>query len=228
MRGKHLIKVLGLSLLVAVGAMAVSASAAQAKWLLLKNGASVDTLSLVGTVLLGELLVDKLGLKIHCPEGTIAAEFKLSADKTKATGTGSATFKKCTVLTFPKCTVNSPGAAAGEIKAAGSGEGKMTGETVFAELSSAEFTTIEITGALCSISELGGQKVNGTATLTLHEPLVDKKEHLALLDELALFYGKENAIIHGELLTPGVLDPAVLVHATEASGATFAVHLVEL
>ncbi len=228
MQGKHLYKILGLSLLVAAGVMAMSASAAQAKWLLLKNKVSVNELNLNGQILLGELLVDKLGLKIHCPEGTATLKVALSADKLKTTGSGTATFKKCTMLEFPKCTVNSPGAAAGEIKASASGELKMTGETFFAEMSSTEFSTIEITGALCSISEIGGQKLNGTLTLTMHEPLVDNVTHLALLDEKELFYGKEKVILHGELLTPGVLDPAILNHIAEASGASWAIHLVEL
>ncbi len=229
MFGRTSAKALGMALLIAVGVMAVSASAAQAKWLLLKNKVSVSQLDLKGEVLLSEKLVASLGLKTHCNKGTASVTLSLNGSSTVLSKSYGIIFLECKVLEFEKtCTVKSPGAAAGEIKISGSGEAKMEGEAVYFESSSTEFTTINIEGALCPLSESGGQKLNGSLKFTVDEALVDAATKLVLLDEKALFYGSEKTIYHGELLTPGVLDPAVLMHLKEASGSTWAIHLVGL
>jgi hypothetical protein len=234
MRAKNLTKILGLSLLVAVGVMAVSASAAQAKWLLLRNGASVLLLELKGEVLLGELRVPGLNLNIHCKKGSATAHLELNAGPTPAahtvlTGTATGVFQECTVLEFSKCTVKSPGAANGEIKASGKGEGKMTGEEVYALVSSKEFASINVEGALCPFEGLIEQPVNGNAKLTVTDPLKDETTKLVKLDDDGLFFGNEPATLEGELLEVGKpRDPWVLAHVKEASNASFAVHLVGL
>jgi hypothetical protein len=223
-------KALGLALLVAVGVMAVSASAAQAKWLLLRNQVSVLELKLTGEVLLTEMLVGSIGYKLHCSKGVSSTTLSLNASHTVLTSTATTIFQGCVIKECEKvCTVRSPGLAAGEIKATASGEWKMEGEKVYADLSGAEISVLEITGALCPYSEYDGVIMNGTLTLTLDEPLKDQTTHLALLDDNGkLFLGAENAILHGELLAEGVHEPAILTHFKEASNASWGLHLVGL
>jgi hypothetical protein len=236
MRGRNLTKILGLSLLVAVGVMAVSASAAQAKWLLLKNGASTNTLDLVIQGLLGELLVPNLGLAIHCTGASGTASITSSG----ATATGSATvvFEGCTVLNNPKCTIlgeEGVPATEGKIIAGGKGELGMNGaEEVLVKAKGEPFTTFYFMGAFCTLPE--ETEVKGLALLTLLEALKDLKTHLVHVDEghapgtgaTELFYGNEPAEIHGALLAGGVHEPAGEAHVTEKNGATWAIHLVEL
>ena len=220
MRGRHL-RIFGV-LVALVGVMAVGASAAQAEWLLLKSKVSVLELKFNTTTGLGKLLVPKLGLTIHCTGGS--GPITISTDTTHKvlTGSGTITYTGCTIEGNPeKCTVHSKGAANGTIVAKGSGTGFMEGEAVLAELSSSEFTFIEIGGALCPLNEENGA-VNGKAHLLLLEPLVDASTHMAHLLSLGLFYGKQEAKLDG------TVEGLQLFEVTDAGGNPWAIHLVNL
>ena len=92
MHTRHL-KILGLSLLALVGVMAVSASGAQANWLLLNPAnTSVDELNVSGPILLSELLVPGLELAIHCKGGKASALLKKLNGGATLSGSGSALF----------------------------------------------------------------------------------------------------------------------------------------
>jgi hypothetical protein len=71
---KHAIKILGLSLMAALGLTAFMAVGAQATTTVPINvkGSSTLAAPLLGTVLLGRLLVPALKLEIHCEKGTVS------------------------------------------------------------------------------------------------------------------------------------------------------------
>ncbi len=230
MHRRNLAKILGLALLAAVGVMAVSASAAQAGWLLLKNGSSVELLQLKVKGLLGELSVPGIGLGIHCEKATGNATLH-------STGTGSASvkFQECTVLGDEQCTVLAEEeGGSGEIWASAEGVLGMNGEEeVYVKAEGEPFTGFFFSGVFCTLPE--EVEVKGLALLTLLKALLSEAEHLVHVDEgldnegkTELFYGKEPAYILGELETPGGKKKgAALAHVTEISGATWAVHLTE-
>lgn len=220
------LKILGLSSLALVGVLAISASAAQGAWLILKEKAatpntyeSVLHLELDVEALLGELLVPDLELEIHCEfgDGTVLAQ--LSGDHKTLTAGGNITFKECIVLENPFCTVSSPTTGEGEIFAKGEGTATMNGKDVIGQLSSSEFATIEIEGELCPLNETK-EAVNGTAHVLLLDPSVEAVTHLAHVDELNLKFGEHSATMHS------LEGSAVLAHVTEVTGKKWAISLV--
>lgn len=228
MRGRNL-RILGLSLLALVGVMAVSASAAQAKWLLLRNSTSVLNLELAGTLLLAELLVPDFGqLEIHCTGGTATATISLNGTHTVASGTAHGVFTGCVVLGAEGiCFVSSPETEVGEILASGSGLLSMNGTEVYSLVESEEFTQIDFSGEECPLDGLEAP-VSGSATLNILNPLTDAQTHLVQIDDEELEFAGSEAILDGELLQPGVHDDWVLAHMQEVSNATWAIHLVNL
>jgi hypothetical protein len=226
---RHL-KILGLSALALVGIMAVSASAAQATWVL-DGGVTLPDgkllLSLEGGVLLGELLVPGLGIEIHCTGGTAHVHLLTHTDMKTLNASGHAVFSGCKVLNFSAvCKVKSSTTAAGEILAEGSGTVSMNGSETYALLSSTTFTTIEFEGAECPFIETDG-RVNGNVKLTFHNPQTSEATHLALLNDDGLFLGDEPATIHGELLPGGggLRDDAQLTHLQKVGGGSWALLL---
>ena len=225
MHAKYLFKTLILSILVALGVMAVSASAAQAKWLLLRGGASVSELSLQGTLGNGALLeLFGLELQIKCAGGTFTTTLK-GGGTTALAGSASATFTLCDDYGNPKnCTVSSPGDVDGTIKASGSGEGLMLGEKTYLNLSSSEFTTIAYGGALCPFNEVEAV-VSGSVTLTVLSATAQKTSHTVELDDNVLTSGESSAILHNG----GELGGSTIIgSAQEASGSTWAIQLTGL
>ena len=86
-RGRKGIKILGVTLLAALGLMAISVSAAQASGQFLINKTvltGTDTETVAGTAGEGELLVEPLGLKINCTSGSVTGVIE-AEDKAKAT-----------------------------------------------------------------------------------------------------------------------------------------------
>lgn len=225
MKNKYVVRVLGLALLAAIGVMAVSAAAAQAKWLIKVNGASVKSAKIVANIVLSnELLVGGLGFSVRCAGGTAAAELATVNEDKELVGSGMVEFTGCVVVGSEKvCTINTPGKAAGKIVASGSGYGQMVGEKTFTELSSAEFTTIEISGALCSLDELEAV-ISGTGTGTLVSAATELKTHLVEIDEKELFFGQEEVDMHSS----GKEASSVKVEAQEAQGRTWSIQLVGL
>jgi hypothetical protein len=218
------LKILGLSLLALVGVMAISASAAQAKWLLLLNGVSVLKEILNVTVNSGELLVPSLGLKIFCSGGTGTAGIELSADHKTLSGSVTGTFNKCKDLEFSEvCTVHGVGDGAETISAKGTGTASMEGEKVLVNAASSEFANVEYLGEECPFVEVDG-RVSGSVTLEVLKPLEDANLHQVHLVKQNLLYGTAAAELHNGT-KGGLLSGSVTV-----TGATNKVglHLVGL
>ncbi len=231
MHGRGLIKAATMSLLVAVGIVAVSASAAQANWVLKKNKSSVSQLKLKGNVLLTELLIPELEIAIHCTGGNMLATLTSGGGGTTLSGTASATLTGCKLLEFEKiCTVESLGAGAGKINYSFSGNLKMEGEKTFALVSNGEFTKISITGALCPFALEGSLTMafGGSMTMNIVNPLTEQVNHLIEINDEELFYGEEEVVLDGELLEPGVHADSTVVHMEEEIGSTWAVQLAGL
>ena len=221
MNKKHLFRLLGLSMLVAVTAMAVSASAAQAKWLVLLDGKSVSTIKLGISAPKGELLVPGLGLAIVCEGGTGSVSASLSNENKTLSGSASIIFSGCTDLNFGEvCDVSSIGDAAGTIKSGGEGAAGMEGEEYFVDASSSEFTNITYTGEECPLTEIDG-RVNGKVRVTLLDALKDtnlKVGHV-LVPPKSLFFGEEEATLHDTSGKP------LLISFSHSPEKTWAIHL---
>lgn len=222
MRRRKLSKIMGLSVLAVVAVMAMNASAAQATYKL--NGgtesAGVLLLHLHLVFGLGEILISPLNVHVHCTGGT--GLLHLITDSTMVTlnGSGTADFTGCTVVGFPKCTVNSPGAAAGLISAKGEGSASMSGTETFSNLKSANFSEFGFHGALCPFNEIEGT-VNGEVKLGLQGETT-AASHTGTLDDIPskLFYGEEEAVLHGvNLTTP------IAVTATKEGGGNWGIAL---
>ena len=225
MHSKRLFRLLGLSMLVAVGVMAMSASGAQAKWLLLVNKESVGKVTGEGSFSGGQLLEQGgLGIKVTCAGGTGTATATSVEEGKKVTGSGSANFTGCDVVGNPeKCTVNSPGKTDGNVTASGTGELSHKEGLVYILLESEEFTTLIFGGALCPFNEVEAI-IAGKAHIEIHNALEDLKLHQGLLDELALTFGGNTASLHPNGASTGVVP----VSLTEAGGGTWAIHLLAL
>lgn len=204
---KHMKKAFGLSILAALTMMAMSATAAQALTLKVNGNKDTDGEVVTGTIAKGYLLVVDLKLEITCTTGSAKAELKNKLVELKnekgeviakhrlVEGEGTATFNGCDVVgAEEKCTVNSPGQKDGTITAKGSGEAVMEGAKTYADLSSGSFSTIEIQG-LCAAAETE-ETVSGSATLTLLNPEEELVTHNVEVDDKALFFGTDTAVLH--------------------------------
>lgn len=128
-RMKYMIKALGLTIFVALGLMAISASAAQALTLKV-NGAAKAEEKFSGTFNGGFLLVQDLSLEIKCSGGTVGVTLQSSGGNVK--GEGTASFTGCTVVGAEEtCTVNSPGASVGLISTKDRASSKCLAPTLF-------------------------------------------------------------------------------------------------
>lgn len=196
MHGRHL-KALGLSLLAITSVMALDAPASQAKWLLLRNSASVSSLNLSLTLSKAELLVPGLSLAINCSGGSGSASLALSAESKSLSGSTNTTFTGCKVLGAEKtCEVYGGTLQAGGIvlKAEGSAVSGGGGD-VFVEQGSAGIGLIEIEGELCPFGEVWAG-VAGTMRLTVLNASTNSTLHSADLDELFLSFGGEKMEMH--------------------------------
>jgi hypothetical protein len=181
MHKRHLIKLVGLTVLAAISVMAVSATAAQAKYTLLLNGKHVAELHLLLKNLPGELKAEN-GLKIKCSAGEGLAIAKLVEEGKKVTGSAEGTFKGCVwVGSESTCTINDGGA--GQIKAKGTGEVVMTGEQFRVTATSTEFATVFTEGIFCTIPE--EEVVSGTADV-----IIEGEEGATMTEKLTLPKGK--------------------------------------
>lgn len=225
MSRRRLSKVLGVAMLAMVGAMALGASAAQANWLIVVNGQSVNSIQLAGTIVLSsELLAESLGFSLNCEGGTGQAELKTVSGGEEIVGSGVVTFTGCVVVGFEEvCNAFSPGKPAGTITASGSGKGSMEGGKTFTELTSEEFTVIEFSGEECPLTELNGV-VSGTGTGTLVNAEVEQKVHAVEVDAKELFFGAEPVDMHGS----GGAESNVEVSAEEIGGQPWSIRLVGL
>lgn len=199
MHKKHLFKTLVLSMLAAIGVMAMSASAAQAKWEIRVNGKSVSSAAFTGALGSGAVLVPGL-LGFRCTGGTVSVSASTVESGAKLIGSGSALVTGCVVTDSVgkvnnNCSVKSPGEPAGSVKGSGSGEGDMEGSKYFTTIESANFTEVEINGALCPLDEFDATG-SGSATATLLNAETEQKVHTVELAGQELFYGENEAILH--------------------------------
>lgn len=224
MSRKHLIKILGLSLLAAVGIMAVSASAAHAKWLMLRNGASVLSLELEVSLPLGILLIPGLGTELHCAGGEGGIAGSLSGDHKTLTGLAETTFSGCIDPIWNEvCAVGSPGEPNGKIAAsanlvAGMGEGQ---EEYFFNMTSSQFAKAEYRGEECPLTEINA-RVGGNARVDLLNALADTTLKVGHFLSTGMTLWGGSATAHdgeGEILP---------ISIEEVSGATWSLHLVNL
>lgn len=183
----HLVKVLGMAMLAVVGIMVVSVSAAQAKYLLLLNGASVNELTTTLEYLPGYFKAEN-GLKFECSGGTGTAADKVGEEGKKVSVSTSITLTGCKWAGNKFCTINDGGV--GLIKMSGSGEMTMPGANEYLKLyTSAAFTIIKTEGELCTIPEK--EVLSGTLSLTLLEAANDTtKVKLGHLKNVSLMLGK--------------------------------------
>lgn len=142
-------------------------------------------IELKGSVDRGTLLVPGL-LRVECASGNANATLK-GGGTTTLTSEGTVTFTGCGVLDHTgklnlNCTVMSPGQPDGTIIAKGSGTGSMESAKYFSLLSSLQFATFEVLGALCPLVE-SDMEVNGSVFLTLDTPETDAALHQVLVDE---------------------------------------------
>ncbi len=222
-------KIMGMSLLALAAFMAVSASAAQAKWLVLVNKVSKTSVNLKGTVEAGRLLVPGLNLKIKCTKGEAAGSASLSEENKKLAGSATVTFTGCVVLEFEKTCfpMSKEGATAqpnGTIIAKGNAKAFMEGTKTFVEAKSegTPFTSIEILGASCPLEEVDGT-VNGSITVEIEKPLEDLVPHGIVLVKQALTYGGQTATLENDSGST-----ALKGSVEESAGLTTGIHLVNL
>lgn len=230
MRQKHKVRIFGLCVLAVVGVMAMSASAAQAKWLILVGGQSVSAAKFDATFNLGEMLLSGL-YSLHCTGGTGGATIQATESNTNLLLTGSVSFTGCvmkdaTGKVNKNCSVSSKGQTVGTISISESSGVTMEGEKTFAILESEEFSLIQIVGALCPIATEGDLTMSlmGSATLTLDKAGTLQTLHSVGLDDQELFYGEDEALLHDGS------SPAnpVTGSALEESGSPWAIQLVGL
>ncbi len=209
-RGRKGIKILGVTLLAALGLMAISVSAAQASGEFLVNGAKFTALeSFAGTGAKGELLTEG-GLKLNCTASTVTGMINHNDQVGKVDAT--VLFSGCSVLENKFCTVypDAEESKAGHITAKVLGELGLHAEQHFVSLQalSGAFTTIFFVGAACTLPE--EVEVTGKTALLLPTALVDSvnqklttvslAEEKLLLGANSLFYGNEQAhLIEGEV-----------------------------
>lgn len=221
MRGSHL-KILCLSLLALVGVMAVSASAAQAKWLLLLSKASVLKQTFEFTINPAVFAVPGLGIEIACTGGTGTDFTQLNEAHTVQSGGAIAKFTGCKDVTFGEvCTLASPGEPVGTIVTSGTGSGSMEGEKVLVTTASSEFAKIQFFGEECPFTELDG-KVVGSVTVEIADPLKDTASHEVEVVKYKLTCGGEPVTFQA----PGGGNVSGTLSTTTSQAA--ATHLVGL
>lgn len=220
-------KMLGISFLALVLIMAISATAAEAKWLLLVNGKSVSSIQVVGSGKGGELLVAN-GIAINCAGGIEgAAKVSLSESGGAVSGSGTVSLTGCFELNFGEaCDVHSPGQPAGTIVASGSAVGTMIGEEVSALTTGNPFTVVEFTGEECPLTEINGQ-ISGSIKGTVLNPLEDLKLHQIQFVNEGLLFGGEETEVH-TFDENGEPVKLLLASVKEVTGGTFSIHLVGL
>lgn len=198
---KHTIKMLGLTVLAALGLLAMSASAAQALTLNLSNAAigSGNSEAFVGEIDPGAILVPDLQLKIHCDSGLVETILKQSGSSVE--GEGLLKFSECFVNEALKtCKVYTVGQAPGIIIfVLKKGEVQMTGATTFALLPTLSVIKIE---GICAAAETE-EEVSGNTKITIKEPEAEQLTHDIEVNEDGLIFGTDSALLHTLLAGSG-------------------------
>lgn len=220
------LKILCLSICALAGLMAINVSTAQAKWLILRNGVSVESIKETITIEEWRLLVPALGIQLLCKGGT--GTFNLSGGGGTALTTAKVlTLNGCVASEFEEvCKVrdSTNEVGSGKITFAGSGEGSMTGASVFFTASStagSPFTNIIFEGGECPFVEIGG-KTYGSLTFQILEPLTNVATHPTDVSSQNLqFFGNPTVI---ENAAGGTLKGSL----TDSGNQPLSFHLREL
>jgi hypothetical protein len=206
MHKRSLTKLLGLTVLATISVMAMSASAAQAKYLLLLNGTSALELHIGFKGLKGKLKAEN-GLKIECQSSDgLAIAKSLEEGKKVSIINASGIFKECKWIGSEKtCTINDGGV--GLINAVGTGEiGMLTPKEYLIKLSGKPFTTVLTEGAFCTIPE--EEVVEGGVHILIPEELPQGTLILGSLAPLELKLGNSKVSeLTGEVHLYDFLDP---------------------
>jgi hypothetical protein len=216
MQSRSLIKLLCLTILAAISVMAASASAAQAKYLLLLNGKSVPML-LLGTESLSSYIKAENGLKIQCTGGEGILHLTLFESATQLISSTESTFKGCVWVGSEKtCTINDGGV--GLINATGTGKVVMpAAETYIATVESPEFATIFTEGVFCTLPE---------------EEIISGSFHSLIENASASTKTKsgKRLVLNGKLGNSKITEMVGELHFNDMNdpNANWAVHLVEL
>ncbi len=225
------VKILGLSLLALGAFLAVSASVAQAKYLVLVNKTAKSSVKFKGSLEGGRFLVPGLNLKIKCTKGAVAGSAALSEENKKLDGSVTATFTGCVVLEFektcfPMSKAGGVAQANGTIVAAATIKAFMGGPAgyfVRAESKAGSpFTSIEILGASCPLEEVNGEAL-GSVAFKIESPLEDVLTHGIELFEQSLDYSGNSATLEND-----AGSTALKGSVQEETGATTGLHLENL
>ena len=216
-RGRKGFKILGVTLLAALGLMAISVSAAQASGHFLVNGAKFDALETVeGTGALGVLLTES-GLKIHCEKSDVTGEINHNGEAGKVSA--AVLFLGCSVEGNKFCTVYGTEADLEEatnpkmVTATGLGELGLHEASHYVALHGLGkqqlFASLYFGGPLCTLPE--EVSVTGLTAFLLPTALKDQvnqslttvslEEEKLLLGFNGLFYGGEPAHLTGGAVT---------------------------
>jgi hypothetical protein len=197
-QGRHGIKILGVSFLVALGLMAVMATGAQAKTPDFKiNGTALnggDSESITGAIPLGKILIPGLGFAIHCTGGKIEAAEILDGGTVEA----AILFTGCTVEGNPNCEIyeeelKTPKA----ILASGISELVFHGGKHYLVAESASFAILWIHGDKClfpletNISGSIGVLLEEGLDNLVNQPIQELTEEEEELLGVGLFFGEE-------------------------------------
>lgn len=211
----RLTKILGLTSFAALAALAFSATAAQANYLLLLEGESVQLLNLSVLDLL-ILVKSENGLDLHCKNGEGTKHVALIGGGTGISTSTSITWIDCEWTgSESTCTINDEGE--GLVNVSGNGSLTMSGPSEYGiTLSSSELATIYTEGVFCTIPE--EEVISGTIGAELLNALEDSKVKLSHHEALDANLGNSQITeLSGEA---HIRD--------ENPDATFGVHLVEL
>lgn len=228
MRGRRLSRVLGVSLLMLVGAMAVSSSA-RAEWVLQKNSLPVEQLKLTGTYLESEFLFGlNLGIEVNCTGGTTSVTLKKQEKGKKVSVTQSARFTKCKMPVFePPCYLSADpeGKELGQFTLEATGELIMEGSDVYASMSALPFATVYFSfGELCPLVEFeSAVGFSGIAKLEISSPSMELKQRPIAFSEQEFWMGEEEVDVHGSVAEGS--DPWLLAHMGEETGSSWSIQL---
>lgn len=226
-QGRHGIKVLGLSLIAALGLMAFTAAAAQAGEFSLTNGTpettgtftakGVASESIEGSVALGELLVPGLGISFHCTGGNITGTVLLKDASSKAIAHANILYTGCTVKGNKFCQVYETHANmlaetnVGNIAASGLGELILMGGQHYLLVESASFATLYLLTSAKGCTLPLENAVNGSTVLFIPNALTQSQNQTlipltqaeleTLFPNHKLFYGTQAAWLDGGTAT---------------------------
>lgn len=179
------------------GILAINSSAAHAKWVILKEAASVLFMNLVATLALTEFVAEELGgTEIHCTGGLGNLTIQLNAEHKILNASSLILFDKCSYVSpFNEvCSLVTNGKTSKEIFFITSLTAGMSGfEDVYFEakaLPGSPFTTVKFEGEECPITELDGE-VTGSFRTLVDKPLQHQTTHkIDLLDQDLLLDSK--------------------------------------